>query len=563
MPIKPKVIETLDDFRKDVLSREKDLMVLMAQRWSDVEKALVPQIDALAQDIDALRAAGKDVSAGKLYRMERYKALLMQARNETAQFEAWAGWQIEAGQREYFEIGNAAAQSLLRDLLPAGLNLDFNRLPVDAVNTMVGFCKDGAPLFSVLKQRALFPEAVDGLTSQLINAMALGWNPTKTARAMADGLAAGLTKALVIARTEQLRAFREASFQNYNKNSDIVKGWVWHSACDARTCCACFAMHGSEHPLDERLADHVCGRCAMVPRTKSWKELGYDAADTNPVIPSGEEEFSKLSEEKQRAIMGNGRFELWKAGKLEFGKMATFTNDPVWGRSVKVASLKELKSDLPIDPIIGVSPYHSGRWGKLDAEGALNFVSQYGEKAKQNFLGILNQYGVEDDVTVTLGVWDAPEGSLIAIVTGKPSAVRKAAAEFGNVHDQDSVAILWLDKDGKDLRHIWSLDKPLSRKETVKLIDDLAGRPSGKRLFFTVRTDEQGRMTGLEHWGEESDDKEALDTYLRKALENNVNYSGEMGYRLEFINRENKPNYVDVLGDKSLEKRGDRLPDYE
>ena len=337
------VISTLNDFRKDTLNREKDSMLLMTRRWKGVEDALMPQIDALARDIEALKAAGKDVTSGKLYRMERYKALLAQVRNETARYEAWSGRQIEQGQRDYFELGNAAARTMLKDLLPPGVNIDFNRLPVDAANNMIGLCKDGSPLFDVLKKRALFPEAVDGLTTQLINGMALGWNPRKTARAMADGLAAGLNKALVIARTEQLRAYREATFQNYKANGDIVNGWVWHSACDARTCAACWSMHGTVHSLDERLDDHVCGRCAMIPQTKSWAELGYTGIpDTNPVIPSGEDVFSKLSEDKQRGILGNTRFQLWKDDTLVFSKLSKFTDDPVWGRSLQITPLKDM-----------------------------------------------------------------------------------------------------------------------------------------------------------------------------------------------------------------------------
>jgi len=560
---KPKVIETLDAFKAEVRNNEKDAMLLMAKRWNAVERGLDAQIAALTQEIDALRAIDKLPTANQLYRMERYKTLLAQTQREVGQYERFAQGEIERGQREYFALGNDAAQAMLRDLTPAGVNINFNRLPVDAVNNMIGYCKDGAPLFSVLKERALYPDAIDGLTTQLVNAMALGFNPRKTARLMKDGLAQGLTKALVIARTEQLRAFREASFQNYNKNSDIVKGWVWHSALGTRTCAACYAMHGTIHPLDERLEDHPSGRCAMIPISKGWKELGYDVPDTNPTIPSGEEEFAKLDEQQQLGVLGKGRYELYKSGKLDFGKLATFTDDKVWGRTLRVVSLKELKDDLPIDPFIGVSPYHSGRWGKLDADGALNFASQYGEKAKQNLLDILKQYEVTDDVTVTLGVWDAPEGSLIAVVTGKPSGVRMAAAEFGNLHDQESVAILWLDSEGKDLRHIWTLDKPLSREETVKLIDDLAGRPSGERLFFTVRTDKEGRMIGFEHWGEESRKANALDDYLKESIGGGIEYDKEKGYKLQFINREDKPNYVDVLGKDSIKTRGDKLSDYE
>jgi len=363
---KPKVIETLDAFKAEVRNNEKDAMLLMAKRWNAVERGLDAQIAALTQEIDALRAIDKLPTANQLYRMERYKTLLAQTQREVGQYERFAQGEIERGQREYFALGNDAAQAMLRDLTPAGVNINFNRLPVDAVNNMIGYCKDGAPLFSVLKERALYPDAIDGLTTQLVNAMALGFNPRKTARLMKDGLAQGLTKALVIARTEQLRAFREASFQNYNKNSDIVKGWVWHSALGTRTCAACYAMHGTIHPLDERLEDHPSGRCAMIPISKGWKELGYDVPDTNPTIPSGEEEFAKLDEQQQLGVLGKGRYELYKAGKLDFGKLATFTDDKVWGRSLRIAPLGDIGGKLPV-PTTGLL-YHPN---KLDTENII------------------------------------------------------------------------------------------------------------------------------------------------------------------------------------------------
>ena len=63
---------------------------------------------------------------------------------------------------------------------------------------------------------------------------------------------------------------------------------------------------------------------------------------TNPKVPSGEEEFAKLDEQQQLGVLGKGRYELYKAGKLDFGKLATFTDDKVWGRSVRIAPLGDI-----------------------------------------------------------------------------------------------------------------------------------------------------------------------------------------------------------------------------
>ena len=44
---------------------------------------------------------------------------------------------------------------------------------------------------------------------------------------------------------------------------------------DDRVCCSCLALHGTEFPLDETLDDHPNGRCAMIPVTPSWSDLGF------------------------------------------------------------------------------------------------------------------------------------------------------------------------------------------------------------------------------------------------------------------------------------------------
>jgi len=107
----------------------------------------------------------------------------------------------------------------------------------------------------------------------LTRGLALGLGPEVIRRLIQQMMGMVLTRALRIARTEMLRAYREAARRNYQANSDVVKGWIWHSALNERTCAACWAMHGTVHRLEERLDDHVGGRCTAVPLTKTWAEL--------------------------------------------------------------------------------------------------------------------------------------------------------------------------------------------------------------------------------------------------------------------------------------------------
>ncbi|MCL5957851.1 MAG: phage head morphogenesis protein [Chloroflexi bacterium] len=110
----------------------------------------------------------------------------------------------------------------------------------------------------------------------LLAGLATGQPQTVIARAVRQALGGNLVRALTIARTEMLRSYREASRQTYLANSDVVNGWIWHAVLSTRTCAACWAMNGTLHKLNERLDDHVRGRCAMMPVTRTWQELGFE-----------------------------------------------------------------------------------------------------------------------------------------------------------------------------------------------------------------------------------------------------------------------------------------------
>ncbi len=83
------------------------------------------------------------------------------------------------------------------------------------------------------------------------------WTRTQAIRGRLGG---NLVRALRISRTEMLRAYREATRRNYQANGDIVAGWRWLCAKQARTCAACLAMDGT-HKCRDQTADNVSGAC--------------------------------------------------------------------------------------------------------------------------------------------------------------------------------------------------------------------------------------------------------------------------------------------------------------
>jgi hypothetical protein len=162
--------------------------------------------------------------------------------------------------------------------------------------------------------------------------------------ALDDPLGMPLSKALTIARTETNRAFREATKETYRRNPHVVKGWIWMADIngDPEPCLACLAMHGTKHEMDETLDDHPNGRCTMLAITPSFEELGIEGVDQpDTAVESGADWFDRQPEERQREIMGEERYDLWKQGNLDFEDLATTRHSDEWGDSIGIRPINQ------------------------------------------------------------------------------------------------------------------------------------------------------------------------------------------------------------------------------
>ncbi len=326
----PAVVRVMREFKAGLLRREAGQVREMVRRWRDVERRLAGRIEALAEEIARERAAGAIVTQAQALQLERYQSLMAQVRAEVTTYERWLDGYVTAGQRELAGMGVQQAAASIR---AAGVRAGFNVLPAEAVEYLAGLAADGAPLFDLLRARALWPEAVDGLTRTLTDAVAMGWNPRKTASRMADGLAQGLQKGLVIARSEQLRVYRRASVEQY-RASGVVQAFRRLAAKDGRTCLACLARDGELIPLRQEMYDHLQGRCSTVPQLIGAPELRWQ---------TGAQWFRTLDASTQRDIMGDGLYDAWKRGKgFDFAELAKLTHSDVWGKGLRVATLQEL-----------------------------------------------------------------------------------------------------------------------------------------------------------------------------------------------------------------------------
>jgi SPP1 gp7 family putative phage head morphogenesis protein len=179
----------------------------------------------------------------------------------------------------------------------------------------------------------------------LVSSIAEGKNPNVVAREIRTALGGNLTRSLTIARTETLRAYREASRAEYLANADVLRGWIWTADLSNRTCAACWAQHGSVHPLGEIMATHPRCRCSMVPATRSWKELGFGSTPESVQIQEGPAIFRRLPESDQRAILGDAKYRAYSGRQITLPDLVAKRESPVWGPSTSEAGLGAAKDN--------------------------------------------------------------------------------------------------------------------------------------------------------------------------------------------------------------------------
>jgi len=307
-------------------------MAQMAQKWIELELGLRADFSDLAQEVYAMRQAGMAVDRAALYRLDRYRRLLQQMRETIIdQYAPYVAADVIETQRRLLAAGISDASAAVQAVqAERGVGATFNRLPVEAVERMVGLTGDGSPLLDVLSNT--YPDAVNAATNALIDATARGFNPRETAgRMMQAAGGTALNRALVIARTEQLRVYREAARAQYIE-SGLVRGFRRLATHDNRTCPACLALEGEYYDVDAPLRVHPQCRCAMIPVVTGYRELPFE---------TGESWLQAQDAETQMGILGKGGFEAWRHG-VPLSRFASVTPNSTWGDTVRVTPVKDL-----------------------------------------------------------------------------------------------------------------------------------------------------------------------------------------------------------------------------
>lgn len=264
-------------YRSQLLAREQSAVHSLEHAYAHTLHAIQPNLDHILRQIAEKHAAGEDVPLSWLYESNRLKSINQLIESQVNHYGQLAQMSVGQLQHQAVQLGQQAALAGLRSTLPAGANWTFGIPSPSAIINMVGMTRDGAPLVKLFA--GFGEEAAKKASQALMFGVTNGSNPRVVAALLDRALNVPRWRALTIARTEMLRAYRSANIATMRANSDVVEKWRWEAAPGA--CPICIDMDGTVHDLDEEMDSHPNCRCVPVPVTKSWSDIlsGLDESD--------------------------------------------------------------------------------------------------------------------------------------------------------------------------------------------------------------------------------------------------------------------------------------------
>lgn len=328
-------------FRAAVLRGDQEAARRLMAAYRDVYRRLTVELDAAVKALGEARSGGGPVSPARIYRVERITRLREQATVELTRYAAQAQQiideQVDTTRREAVE----GAARMVGAVTPPGITASTTTLNVAAINQAVANLSPRGPL-----ARLFATFGADGaadLQRALITGLATGAGPEVVGRQMRQVLARQPVRAVTIARTEIMRAHREAARQTF-RNEPTVRAWVWVAGLGSRTCASCWAQHGTIHPLDEVMATHPRCRCVMAPVTVPWSELGYPGLAEPDPVPAGPDLFARQPESVQRMVLGPSKFAAYQRGEVGLEDFVATRTSLTWGRSTSEGSLRAARA---------------------------------------------------------------------------------------------------------------------------------------------------------------------------------------------------------------------------
>lgn len=296
--------------------------------WSEVSIDLLDSLTSVLAD-------GAVVNTMAVVRYQRLAQALAAIADVLEDLAAMVGITITDDLEEVLALAeDGTAQLMAAQLLTDDDTLDVRPVAPDELTAIVRRTREQVTSTS----RPLADETYSVILREVTRGVAAGDHPRETARRMVDRAEDhwnfGQARAVNIARTETLDAYREAARVSQDTNADLLAGWVWIAHLGPRTCRSCLAMHGEVFTLAEPGPyDHQQGRCSRTPVLK-----GPDGEPELDWIPDAIEHLTSLPVADQKAILGQAGYRAWLAGEFPPELWVKKRTTPGWRDSYVPAS---------------------------------------------------------------------------------------------------------------------------------------------------------------------------------------------------------------------------------
>lgn len=316
------------ELRLAVKAAADDETRALTRAWARAWDEVVREFELAAAEIIELAQSGEIVTAGHVRRLARARDAIEAARESIDRVLALQGRRLSVTLADIVNATGGGNARLIASQLPktegsvAQVAVRFDRVSREALDAIVERSTERIASLN----RPLSRQATEQMLRALIHGVPAGQSPRSVARRMLKMVEGrfngGLARALTIARTEMLDAYRVAAGAQQAANADVLQGWMWSAQLDGRTCPSCVAQHGSVHSLEEAGPwDHQNGRCARTPVVKPWRDLGFSMREPVSSVRTGPEWFAGQPETTQLKILGPDRLSALNSGKASWGDM--------------------------------------------------------------------------------------------------------------------------------------------------------------------------------------------------------------------------------------------------
>lgn len=148
--------------------------------------------------------------------------------------------------------------------------------------------------------------------------------------------------ATAIVRTSVTHVSNHSQMETFLKNSNLIEGWEFLATLDSRTTLPCASNDGKVFPLGEGPLPPLHPNCrSTITAVTDAAELSDKRASVDGTVKASNFEgwLKRQSRERQDAILGKGRANLWRDGRY---KLDDFVRN-----NREVISLDELRASHP------------------------------------------------------------------------------------------------------------------------------------------------------------------------------------------------------------------------